>query len=247
MKNLSSHCPEFSPHQTATNAHKSLISALEIKDAAHQCSLDWFGENFDRKLYRELGFSSINLYAKDALGFSKTKTGDYIQLTRKLKELPQLKDALIEGKLGYTSGRLIAGIADQKTEKDWVGFALENTRKVVEEEVKRARVEAKEKASRQPSFLPVPRKKTPAAVVQVRVLLEMSPTQFARYESLWEQVRKQRNVSSEKVEALLEMMDSFLNSDGQDRSPRGWYRKRESALEPDGKFGLQQLTLTIGG
>ncbi len=221
MKKLSSQYPEFYPNQTATEAHKSLISALEIKDAAHQCSLDWFGEIFDRKLYRELGFSSINQYAKDALGFSRTKVGDYIKLTRKLKELPHLKDALNGGKLGYTSGRLIASIANQKSEKEWVGFALENPRKVIEEEVKRARLEAKEKASRQPSLLPVPKKKTPAAVVPVRVQLEMSPTQFARYESLWEQVRKQRNVSSEKVEALLEIMASFLKFEDQNRAPRG--------------------------
>ena len=225
MKTQSHSCPPFCPEQTASQAHKSLLSALNIQNAAHQCSLDWFGEIFDRKLYRELGYSSINQYAKDALGFSKTKTGDYINLTRKVKKLPHLKDALNKGKLGYTSGRLIANIADEKSEKEWVGFALDNPRKVVEEEIKRAKLEAKEKVARQKSFLPTPKKKAPAAVMPVKVLLEMSPTQFARYERIWEQVRKQRKVSSEKVEALLEIMASFLNSIEQEKAPQGDFPK----------------------
>ena len=213
--------PRYCSDQTAPEAHKALISALEIKTAAHQCSLDWFGEILDRKLFRELGYSSINQYAKDALGFSKTKIGDYIKLSRKMKAMPHLKEALNNGKLGYTSGRLIAEIADEKSEKNWVGFALENPRKVVEEEVKRAKTETKNKASRQPSLLPEPMKKTPAAVVPVRVHFDMSPIQFARYERMWEKVRKQRNVSAEKVEALLEMMEAYLESVEQEKAPRG--------------------------
>ncbi len=54
--------------------------------------------------------------------------------------------------------------------------------------------------------------------------------QFARYESLWDQVRKRRNLSSEKVEAMLVSKASFLEEEVQNTTPRGWYRKRESAL-----------------
>jgi len=86
--------------------------------------------------------------------------------------------------------------------------------------VKRAKQEAKNDAARQPSFLPLPERKTPAAAIPVRVNLEMSPSQFARYEKVWEQIRKQGDVSSEKVEALLEIMESFLDSCSQIASPR---------------------------
>ncbi len=163
----------------------------------------------------------MNRYAKEALGFSDTKIGDYLKLTRDLKELPLLKKTLSKGKLGYTVGRALSGIVDSKTEKKWVGFALENSRRVVEEEIKRAKQETKDQAAGQPSLLPVPKKKVPAAVVPVRVNLEMSPTQFARYETMWEQLRKHRDLPSEKVEALLEIMASFLEDDVQSSSPRG--------------------------
>jgi len=62
--------------------------------------------------------------------------------------------------------------------------------------------------SGQTPLLPLPRSH-PAAVVPVCVSLEMSPTQFARYETLWAQIRKQSNVPTDKVEALLEIMAVF--------------------------------------
>ncbi len=98
---------------------------------------------------------------------------------------------------------------------------MENSRRVVEEEIKRAKQETKDQAAGQPSLLPAPKKKMPAAVVPVHVHLEMSPTQFARYESVWEQVRKRRDLPTEKVEALLKIMASFLEDDVQNPSPRG--------------------------
>jgi 5-methylcytosine-specific restriction endonuclease McrA len=213
--------PKFQPNQPAEKVDSALKSALKIKDAAHQCSLDWFAEILNRKLFRELGYSSINQYAREELGFSNSKIGDYISLTRKLEKLPHLKDSLTRGKLGYTKGRLLAGVVDEKSEKQWVGFAEVNTRKRVEEEVERAKEVVKDSTARQSSFLPGPARKTPAAVVPVRVNLEMSPSQFARYEAIWEKLRKQRNVASEKVEALLEIMASFLGESFQKTSPRG--------------------------
>ncbi len=211
---------EFQPHQTAKKVDSHLKSALKIKDQAHQCSLQWFGEILNRKLYVELGFSSINQYARQELGFGNSKIGDYIKLTRKLEKLPNLKEALGKGDLGYTKGRLLVDVADESTEEEWLKFGLENPRSKVEEEVKRAKQKEKDAKARQPSFLPEEKTKTPAAVVPVRVSLEMTPTQFARYEKAWEQIGKQGNASSEKVEALLEIMESFLENDSQNVSPR---------------------------
>jgi hypothetical protein len=211
----------FQANQSPEKVDSELKLALKIKDQAHQCSLDWFGEILNRKLYKELGFSSINQYAKKELGFGSSKIGDYIKLTKKLEQFPNLKDSMSKGEVGYTKGRLIIEVADKDTEKDWAKFAKENSRSNVEEAVKRAKMETKDAMARQPSLLPTVKRKTPAAVIPVRVNLEMTPTQFARYEKAWEQIRKQGNASSEKVEALLEVMESFLDGSSQNASPRG--------------------------
>ena len=208
--------PGFQPDQSANEVHQALKSSLKALEKAQQCAVLWFGEILDRKLYRELGYSSINQYAKVELGFSTSRTGDFLQLSRKLKKLPKIKAKVESGELGYTAARVIAPIADQTNEKQWVDFALNNSRRQLEQEVKQAKKTAADKAANQPELLPVPHTR-PAAVVPVRVTMEMSPTQFARYEKLWEQVRKQRNAPRDKVEALLEMMANFAA----ESSPRG--------------------------
>ena len=214
----------FQPGQPADKVNFQLKTALEIKDKAHQCSLDWFGEIFNRKLFLELGYGSVNQYAMTELGFSPAKTGHYISLTRKLEKLPKLKDSLSKGDFGYTVARVVADVADSSNEQEWVDFAKNNSRRKVEAEVKRAKRVAKDEAAGQPAFLPAPNVKAPQAVLPVRVNFEMTPSQFARYECLWENVRKNRNISAEKVEALLEIMQGFLEqeskSDAQpDHSP----------------------------
>ena len=201
---------KFHPGQPARKVNSQLKSALEIKDKAHQSSLDWFGEILHRKLYLELGYSSVNQYAMTELGFSLAKTGHYISLTRKLEKLPKLKESLSNGDFGYTVARVVADVADSSNEHEWVDFAKNNSRRQVEEEVKRAKQIAKDEIAGQPALLPAPNRKPPQAVLPVRVSFEMTPIQFARYEKLWENVRKNRSLSAEKVEALLEVMQGFL-------------------------------------
>jgi 5-methylcytosine-specific restriction endonuclease McrA len=206
----------FRPDQSANEVHQALKSSLAAMEKAQRCAVLWFGDILERQLYRELGYSSIKQYAKMELGFSTSRTGDFLQLCRKLKKLPQVKAKVESGELGYTAARVIAPVADKTNEKAWVDFALQNSRRELEREVKRAKREAADLAAAQPSLLPVPQKR-PAAVVPVRVSIEMSPTQFARYEKLWEQIRKQRHAPAEKIEALLEIMACYATGS----SPRG--------------------------
>lgn len=221
MKSL----PKFRLGQPAQKVDSELKTALEIKDSAHQCSLDWFGEILNRKLFRELGYGSINQYAKEELNFSQSKIGHYISLTRKLEKLPKLKESISKGDLGYTVVRVVAEVADSSNEKEWVDFAMKNSRRRVEDEVRKAKQEAKNKAAGQPTLLPQPEVKPIKAALPVQVSFQMTPTQFARYEKLMEQVRKNRNISAEKVEALLEIMAGFLDQQpehGSEKSaPRG--------------------------
>ncbi len=51
-------------------------------------------------------------YAAVELEFSKTRTGDFLHLARKLEKLPRLKKEMEEGKIGYTKAREIVKVAD---------------------------------------------------------------------------------------------------------------------------------------
>ena len=207
---------EFCAGQPASVAHAALKSAVGTMEKAKQNAVLWFGDILERKLYRELGYGSINQYAKQELGFSTSRTGDFLSICRSLERLPKVKEKLESGELGYTHARELVKVADEKNQDDWLQFAQGSSRRELEREVKRAKQEVADQAAGQPSLLPVPRKR-PAAVCPVRVSMEMSPSQFARYEALWEQIRKQGTAPGDKVEALLEMMASSLEK----TSPRG--------------------------
>ncbi len=220
--------------QSAREVHCALKSALKKMAAAEKCAVICFGEIMARKLYRELGYSSINHYAEAELGFSARRTRDFVALSRKLADLPRLKKEVESGQLGYTAARIIAPIVDRTNEQGWVEFATTHSRRELEREVKAAKREAAAVAQGQPPLLPVPAPKTrSAAVVPVRVSLEMTPTQLARYESLWEQIRKQGGVPADQVEALLAVMQSFAGANG----PRG---PQIQAPEPPAQIHIHQ-------
>jgi len=92
-------------------------------DDAHQCAVLWFGEIMTRGLYRELGHSSINQYAIQELGFSKSRTDDFIRLARQLDKLPAVREAVASGELGYTKAREIVSVATPETQETWLKAA----------------------------------------------------------------------------------------------------------------------------
>ncbi len=142
-------------NRSAAEFHLALKSALKTLAAAEKSAVICFGEIMTRGLYRELGYSSINQYARVELGFSDRRTSDFVMLCRKLEKLPLVKE-VASGNLGYTAARVIAPVADQTNESGRVEFAVKHSRRELEWEVKRARTEASAVAKGQHSLLPVP-------------------------------------------------------------------------------------------
>ena len=92
----------FVTDQPAAKVHASLFRSLQAVENAQQCAVLWFADIMRRHLYRELGYSSVNQYAMQELGFSKSRTRDFIRLVGRLDKLPAVKEAVISGELGYT-------------------------------------------------------------------------------------------------------------------------------------------------
>ena len=176
----------FEPRKSAKFAHQALVDSVRAEENARQCAVLWFGEIMRRRLYRELGFSSINRYAREALGFSKTRTGDFVQLVNKLEKLPAVKESVARGELGYTKAREVVKVADPKNEKEWVAEAKKSSRRELETKVARAKQVAA--TPNQPSLVSEPA--LPKASPPVRVSIEMTPEQFARFEKLMETLAK---------------------------------------------------------
>jgi len=162
--------PEFRPDLDADQAHIALKKSVEILDQVQHCALLWFGEIMRRKLYRDLGFSSMRSYATEALGFSPTRAGDFIRLARKLESLPIVKKEVASGELGYTKAREISSVADPTNELEWVKVAKEQSRRELEATVRQAKKLASQQRKDNPNqgeLMPRPVSAAPPAIVPV--------------------------------------------------------------------------------
>ncbi len=179
--------PRFRPGLSASQAHSALKTTVEIADRAQHCAVLWFAEIRQRRLYRELGYSTMRAYALNELGFSPTRTGDFITLSRKLESLPRVKHEMAAGRLGYTVAREIAAVAAPETEEEWLTEAQNKSRRELSATVKHARDVARNERAKNPDqheLLPRPTTTQPVAAVPIRVSFELTPLEYARYEAL---------------------------------------------------------------
>jgi hypothetical protein len=198
----------FVAGQPAARVHRSLRQSLAAMDHARQCAVLWFADLMDRRLYRELGYASINQYARQGLGFSRTRTGDFIQLARKLDKLPRVKAAVASGTLGYTKARAIVQVATPATEARWLE-AAEQPRRTLVAEVKRVKKAAALDPA-QEALLPAKPTVVAPEELPVRYAVSLTPEQEARRAALVERLHKLGGVPSDQAELLLEALAALV-------------------------------------
>lgn len=215
-------------NSSARDAHLALKQAVKTMAQAKHCAVIWFQEIVARKLYKELGYASIYLYADQELGFSASKTTNYLKLSKTLVGLPQLKKELAEGEIGYTKACEIIKVANPKNVGDWLKEARNTPRRELVKKVAKARknAEIQQKSNSSQIQLLPPRKITvPEVAIKHRIALEMSSEQYARYESLREKLLKlgavPPGVSSEDLllAGLAALAESNTESETRSTSP----------------------------
>jgi 5-methylcytosine-specific restriction endonuclease McrA len=207
----------YVPDQPAAKVHSSLCRSLKAVEQAQQCAVLWFAEIMRRRLYREFGCASINQYALTKLGFSKTRTGDFIRLARQLDKLPAVREAMSSGELGYTKAREIVGVATPETEDEWVA-AAKGSRKELRREVKRAKQAAKVDPGQGDLLPAVPAVAAPREL-PVRFQMDLTPEQEARRAAMVERLHKIGGVPSDRAELMLEALAALLEV--KEKAPRG--------------------------
>jgi len=216
----------YVPDQPAARVHASLHRALAVMDDAHQCAVLWFGEVMRRRLFRDRGCSSINQYAIRELGFSKSRTDDFVRLARRLDILPVVRDAVAAGEIGYTKAREIVAVATPATQDVWLA-AAKGTRKELVREVKKARQAARVDPA-QAELLPSRPPVVGPGELPVRFQMDLTPEQEARRAALVERLHKLGGVPNDRAELMLEALAALLESkelQGQ-KCPRGHFQGR---------------------
>jgi 5-methylcytosine-specific restriction endonuclease McrA len=207
----------FVSGQSAAAVHSSLKRSLKALEHARHCSVLWFADVQKRGLFRDLGYSSIYQYSEAGLGFSKSRTRDFVRLAAKLDELPKVKKAMARGELGYTKAREVVKVATPKTEDDWLK-AAEAPRKELVKQVKRVKKAAKVDTN-QTELLPDEPTVVAPAELPVKFQVEFTPEQEARRTALVEKLHKLGGVPNDRAELLLDALAALVEA--QENGPRG--------------------------
>ncbi len=198
----------------AAEVEARLVAALSDLDAARKNAVIWFGEILSRKLYLELGCSSIYHYAHERLGFSRARTAYFLRLCRAFDALPALKESVASGAVPWTKAREVVKVATPETERFWVEQAQSTGRRELERRiaVTQGAARVRRRAPGQGELLvangvdgpanglaagtydaadgAVGAVVNPAVEVPVTVSFTLSPEQYARYEAILEKARK---------------------------------------------------------
>jgi hypothetical protein len=222
---------EFTRNQSARQAHRAILSTIKTMEKAKQHAVLWYAEIKKRRLYRELGYPTMGLYAKQALGFSETRASDFSRLADRLEQLPRLRGALEEGEIGYTKANQVASVSNRENESQWLAEAKKSSRRELGQKIKRAKRKAATARTGQAELLPPEQKRQPAAVVPVRQTIEFTPEQFARYEALLEKIAKNgQNLPANRADMLLELL-KFFAEENRTQTSKNFRRRKSGAGE----------------
>jgi hypothetical protein len=199
---------DMSEQLSAVTIHEQLLAALTAMREAEGQAVTLFADVMKRKLYRGLGFASIHLYAEEALGFSRTKTYEFVRLAEALDELPGFKDQIESGKLPWTKAREVVKVATAETERQWLAMAESKSRRELEKEVVKSRAKRDNAKDEDQVELLETDQSTPAASPVQSVTLRLSPLAKARLEAMIEKLMKKHHCDREQV--LLMALESLL-------------------------------------
>ena len=116
--------PDLSPNLSVAELDSRLEQAVQEHERSERLICDYLLEMRDRRGYEKFGFSDIYYYAEGRFGFSARKTRYLLSLGQQLQKLPQIKEALAQGRLGWTKASRIARVATTEDEALWLDSAL---------------------------------------------------------------------------------------------------------------------------
>ncbi len=190
---------------SANEIHARLEAALSELQRAEKNAVLLFGEILSRKLYRDLGYSSIQVYAAEALGFTPSKTSQFVRLAGALEELPRLRRSVASGELGWTKAREVAKVATAESEAKWIAEAGRSSSRSLEQKVRETRLRVRQVSQAagqstldlaEPSAAPI------LLDIQITVNTKYTSEQYARREALLETIRKRAARKGSTVRGL---------------------------------------------
>ena len=119
------HSRAVAASQGFRNAEAELIEALQAVD--------------QHRVYMQKGYSSLFQYTVNGLGLSESVTYNLITVSRKAREVPELKNAIQSGIITLSNARKIVPVLNELNQKEWLEKASTLSNRQLDKEVARVR------------------------------------------------------------------------------------------------------------
>ncbi len=98
--------------------------------------LELLGQIDEQRVYLQLGYASLYVYCLKALGLSESQSYTMAAVSRKCREVPELKEAIETGKLTVSKAkRILPALQGECQASDWIEKAATLPQRQVEQEV----------------------------------------------------------------------------------------------------------------
>lgn len=122
--------------------HERAIECVKNFKRAESELISILQEIDDKKSFRLMGYSSLYQYATHALKLAENQAYVLITVARKAKQIPEIKQAISDGKINTSQARRITAVITQENKTEWIEKAATLGQKELEKEI--ARVAPKE-------------------------------------------------------------------------------------------------------
>ncbi len=202
--------PRFIPSLSAY-AVDSVLRRQERQAArARLVAAEYLLDLAERRLFRELGYSSLMHYGTRALGLSPRDVWDRLRVARALRELPHVAAALRGGRLSWSKVREVIRVATPATERAWLVRAGQLSCRELEAAVA---AESRTEDKRAEATRLVCRF---IDARTVRVTVELTPEQFALLDQAIGTIGKELG-TADAADALELIARAYLARVGEDR------------------------------
>ena len=158
-------------------AESSLIDILQLID--------------ERRIFSNLGYTSLFDYSVRALKLSESTASNFITVARKSKIIPELKMAISAGDITVSKARKITSVLTPENQAHWIGLAKTLPKQKLEKEI----------AKVMPETLTPERSRY---VSETRIELKMGVS-----EKLMEKLKRSQNLVSQKLKKSASLEDTL--------------------------------------
>lgn len=170
--------------------HERFVQSITMAKRGYVQAAFYLATIADRKIHKVLGYQDLQTYSQEAAGLSPRMAVELSRLGRRLRDLPQIAQAIEDGSLSWGKARMIVASASPETEDEILDIARAHSERELREKLRkpRRRPPRKPTAPGKPATAD-PQPQPDLAIDQVpkqeriAVTLSFTPEEYARWEA----------------------------------------------------------------